>query len=256
MKRVLGCLTFAAAVVACGGGLGSTLPFMCEANGKSYVEGESFDAPCGNTCSCAGGKITCSRRGCLPEDAGGPAIPESCDYSMCLDHGTAGSTRVPTGRSRDYWAVFLQPDGRSAFLIPRADGAGLSFGECGRATELAQILERYGFCKAVLSPAEVDVINSMLQVDALKIAAYLHANLRFVRVEGGISPYPYTSDIIEVCRANPGAKGLEVLCAQTEKAIVTDPRPDPPYVHTEAEDDLLVPLLNQLYGVRPLDARP
>lgn len=118
---------------------------------------------------------------------------------------------------REYWRVFAQSED-SAYLIPRPDGAGLTWGICdGEDAELAALFDQYTLCAPQV---DVALVNALPPADALAIAHALHERLVFTVVDlgrgaGAVEPAPIPTDLAEAC-AGPAAgdPALVDLCPE------------------------------------------
>jgi hypothetical protein len=152
---------------------------------------------------------------------------------------------------REYWIVFRLRDGRHA-MFPRPDGAPAIAAECAAGSALGERFRKNALCQPASSDEEVRRINSMTAEDAMETSTFLHDRLKFQREGSAITPFPYTSDVLAVCRAFPdlAATALEPRCRDEIQAAERGGRRPAIFRQwTEAELGALPDALNRLHGV-------
>jgi hypothetical protein len=152
---------------------------------------------------------------------------------------------------REYWRVFSQ-DGKTAYVIPRPDGAPELSTPCTSANhELHDVVVRYELCSFAENTEQVNTINNIELPDALRVTHFLHTQLKFVVTQDvfGIQPFPIPSDIIDACvlGGQVNSAELESIC-QTWRDTIAN-HVDGPLGYTGPGAVDLVMRLNQLYGI-------
>lgn len=185
---------------------------------------------------------------CRPADDGGRA---------CVHAPARGDTYLPDCQApleREYWRVFAQSS-TSAYILPRPDAAGLTYGICdGDDAALAALFDRNGLCEETADPR---VLNDMTPADALAVTRALHQRLVFEAVDAGdgawaILPAPFPDDLAAACElpvADVGA--AQSACAVYGSRIQGDTCLDIGHVPSAEDAPILADALNQLYGVAP-----
>lgn len=154
---------------------------------------------------------------------------------------------------REYWRVFVR-NGAEAYIIPRPDGVPELRTICSTGRdELRGDVDRYSLCRKAASSEQVRTVNKMDLSDALRIARFLHDQLKFsVDVDSNgyvnIRPFPIPTDIIDACaivRPQAISPELEVYCdrARRPDGLIRRDR------NREAAEDL-ASRLNELYGIK------
>jgi hypothetical protein len=149
---------------------------------------------------------------------------------------------------REYWRVFATSETSSA-LLPRADGALELGAPCSDpAHPLHALVGKYVLCQYATSTT-IAIVNDILPADALTITHFLHTQLKFKTVSGGIQPYAIPSDIIDACKLHPEANSpaLVEMC-QREQARI-DSGNDIGFSYEGEGATELVMRLNELYGI-------
>jgi len=151
--------------------------------------------------------------------------------------------------AREYWRVYTE-DGKSAFMLPRPDGAPELQAICqDPAHALHPLVDRYPVCAAATDGAQVELVNHLDLPDALALAHYLHGQLTFVpSTEGvGIAPFPIPGDILDACALAANPPELQAVCDQTLDLVQSGNSIAPHYGGAGAEQ--LAARLNTLYGI-------
>jgi len=157
--------------------------------------------------------------------------------------------------TRELWRVFAQ-DAETAYMIPRPDSLGLTFGVCGGDdADLSALFEANGLCEATVGPDTVEVLNSMTPEDALAIGHALHERLVFTAeaLSGGgwwFTPWAPDVDLYDAC-LGPAADDadLAALCADVVSTMDAGHCEEMARGYTEAEARGVAAALNALYGV-------
>ncbi len=152
---------------------------------------------------------------------------------------------------REYWIVFRLRDGRHA-MFPRPDGAPAIATECASGSALGERFRKNALCEQAGSDEAVGRVNGMTLDDALEVSTFLHEHLKFRRESEAIAPFPYTSDILAVCRAFPdlASTALEERC--TDEIAAAEKGGARPSIFRSWTTDELASLpgaLNRLYGI-------
>jgi hypothetical protein len=156
--------------------------------------------------------------------------------------------------AREYYRVFTT-SASSAYLMPRPDGDPLLQPVCSDPQhELHALVERQALCSAAESEAAVAQVNNIPPADALRIAHYLHSQLkwRFVERSGpSITPHPLPSDIVDACviDAKANSAEFESLCKRERDRLASGI--DIGFFYNGPGGVELVARLNQLYGIAP-----
>jgi hypothetical protein len=145
-----------------------------------------------------------------------------------------------------------------AYTIPRPDGAPELHVVCADPQhELRPIVDRYVLCSPAASAEVVRTVNSMKLDDALRIARFLHDQLRFVtgpvsaplrRWGIAIHPHPVPSEVVEACELEPkpNSAALGKACKRAR-----DWQENVVFALSDANDvEELATRLNRLYGVQ------
>ena len=148
---------------------------------------------------------------------------------------------------RELWRVFAQSES-SAYIMPRPDATGLSYGVCnGEDEEMAILFASYGLCEEYGDP---DVINNIAPTDALSITNTLHQLLRFEIDDAGmISPWAPDDDIIAACELTDSADAQEYCELLESRCDRWGTCTDIGYIPSNEAVEALVPAINQLYGI-------
>lgn len=150
--------------------------------------------------------------------------------------------------SREYWRVFASSETSSA-VLPRPDGAPQLAAPCSdSAHPLHALVGKYALCQPATSET-IAIVNDILPADALAITHFLHTQLKFQTVPGGIQPFAIPSDIIDACKLHPesNSPALVEMC-QREQARI-DSGKDVGFTYEGEGAAELVTRLNELYGI-------
>jgi hypothetical protein len=182
-------------------------------------------------------------------------VPGTGDIA-CYSHAAPGDQWMPDcdhPLDRYYWRVFAQggPDDATAYLMPRPDAAGLTWGTCDD-PELGPLFDRYHLCDPVLDAAGVEAVNAMALDDALAIAHALHERLVFAPVGSGsswgVTPWAFPEDLRDACPAT-GDADLEAACADYVDAVCGPTDLGMTLALDESQATALAAELNRLYGI-------
>jgi hypothetical protein len=181
---------------------------------------------------------------CVPEDNGGRDGFHSPDASDAYLPDCASNLQ------REYYRVFQQQSG-TAYMIPRPDGHSAWQGPCrDEADPLHDLVNEYKLCDSAGSPDAVEAINAMQPADALTLAHALHEQLVFFTTENGVSPYPFSADIVAACKSNDElSSGVFGPRCETEIDLEGKPRPEEVITYSAEEATALAAALNTLYGI-------
>ena len=149
---------------------------------------------------------------------------------------------------REYWRVFASSETSSA-LLPRADGAPELAAACSDpAHPLHALVGKYALCEYASSET-IAIVNDILPADALTITHFLHTQLKFKTVPGGIQPFAIPSDIIDACElhADANTPALVEMCEREQARI--DSGNDEGFSYEGPGATELVMRLNELYGI-------
>ena len=152
---------------------------------------------------------------------------------------------------RELWRVFAI-DETTAYMIPRPDATGLTFGFCaGDDAELADLFDRNGLCVEIADPS---VVNSMTLADAMAINHALHERLVFTNTDGNgtpaIRPWAPDGDIADACALITGDVPEACEWFQERRELAPDEDCSAMAWVPDAESvDAIVPALNALYGI-------
>ena len=155
--------------------------------------------------------------------------------------------------TREYWRVFVE-SGDVAYMIPRPDSTGLTYGHCnGTENEHLNLFKRNGLCDKYGDP---EIINSMTPSDALAIAHILHESLVFEisdHLDGTTSIVPFApdSDLADACQV----KGVQLdvardVCARIVDRQEADFSIGSAWLLSLEEATELAEALNLLYGIK------
>jgi hypothetical protein len=153
--------------------------------------------------------------------------------------------------AREYWRVFAVSD-TSSYVIPRPDGAPELAEPCADSEhDLHAVVEKYALCEPATS-ATVDIVNDIDPADALALTHYLHIELVFEVVPGGIAPFPIPSDIIDACNLHPDDNSVPFveLCEREQERLDSGHSIGFTYEGPGAAE--LVERLNELYEIAAL----
>jgi hypothetical protein len=221
-------LAFVVHLAACGGG----------ASGVGPLDPDTAEGRAGIT---------------IPNPTGTCVAPDS--GARAGYHSPDGSTWLPDCQNmlrREYWRVFART-ADSAYLIPRPDGAAGLQDACTDSTHaLHDVAVKHALCSPASSTEQVERVNAIPPADALAVAHHLHASLRFLADDVGISPFPLSGDIVDACALHETASNpeLDALC-QRERRRLED-GDDIAFSYTGPGAERLAIRLNELYGI-PLD---
>ena len=152
--------------------------------------------------------------------------------------------------AREYWRVYTE-DGKTAFMLPRPDGAQELQAVCqDPAHALRPLVDRYLLCAAATDSSQVEIVNHIDLPDALALAHFLHGQLRFVpSAQGvGIAPFPIPGDILDACALAANSSELQAICDETLSLVQSGLTIAPHYAGAGAEQ--LAARLNALYGIQ------
>jgi hypothetical protein len=184
---------------------------------------------------------------CKPTDNGARA-----GYHAALDSRWLPDCQNPL--AREYFRVFTE-SATSAYVIPRPDGSPYLEPVCSDPQhELHALVEEHALCAAAESDAAAALVNSIPPADALRIAHYLHAQLKWRVIDkpgAGIDPSPLPSDIIDACDLDAMANSadFESLCQRERDRLASGIGIGFFYKGPGAVE--LVARLNELYGIEP-----
>lgn len=150
---------------------------------------------------------------------------------------------------RTYWRVHAVDgaNGVTAYLMPRPDATGLTFGICdGADADLAALFDRSGLCTPTLDAAGVELVNALPLEDALAISHALHERLVFTADAGGnIAPWPLPEDLGDACPGTSVAAAcadyVAAVCDETDLGVLLE--------LDEAQATEVAGALNDLYGI-------
>jgi hypothetical protein len=152
---------------------------------------------------------------------------------------------------REYWRVFTQ-DGKTAYVIPRPDGAPELKPICSDPqNDLRALVDRYQLCATAQTPEQAAIVNHIELSDALRITHFLHTQLKFVMTPGGlgIQPFPLPSDVIDACAlaGHVNSTALEAICQSERDSLRNGIEPALPFTGLGGAE--LASRLNELYGI-------
>ncbi|MEM9691865.1 MAG: hypothetical protein AAGA56_04935 [Myxococcota bacterium] len=204
-----------------------------------------------------------------PGDAGVSPAPTNNPTGTCIapDDGAIDCYSVPGADdewmldcqspvNEVYWHVYARTDSTGmpvAYMLPRPDATGITFGICdGPDPALDSLFRRNQLCEPGLDSAGVNQVNNMTLDDALAISNALHARLRFTpdnESTTGIAPWVLPQDLRRAC---PNTNDptliskctgyLDAVCGPTSVGVNLNPSP--------AEAVALADALNALYGIQ------
>ena len=194
--------------------------------------------------------------GDMLENPSGDCVASDDGTRPCYDGHDGSLTYMPlcdNPRERELWRIFSEPDGTS-YMLPRPDATGLDFGICdGDDAELAALFESKALCKATLSSADIELVNSLTLDEAMEISRALHKRLTFTADHPEWSLFPWTPeiDIADACDLYPDAfEGFESECNTIRDQFVNNS--DCALVSIEYSDEAYAAFavgLNLLYDV-------
>jgi hypothetical protein len=153
--------------------------------------------------------------------------------------------------NREYWRVFAQNE-TSAYIIPRPDGAGLTYGLCDEESQLGELFIQYALCQEPLTASLITVINDIPPEDALTITNALHTELEFVvNSDGLVSPFAPPDDIVDVCNMTDDNDDvvLEYCTTALEYYDSENDCPNIAFLPSEEVSQVIANRMNTLYGI-------